>query len=437
MLIRIFLVLGLLTVLLPIESAFAIPPFARQTGLECNTCHTVYPQLTPFGRQFKLNGYTQGDAPIYEKIGAWAQGSFTRTKKDQTGDAAPGYGNNDNFAMDQVSLFYGGTVYGKVGAFLQGTYDGIGEVWGWDNVDVRFSDDTNIADNSLVYGVSVNNNPGVQDLWNTTPAWSFPFDGSGLAPTPAAGTLIEGGLGQIAVGGSFYGMWNDMLYGEVGVYHTLSYRAIDALTGDADGAPQSDGLAPYWRLAWKTDVDAHNISVGTFGLHASLYPGGDESQGSDSYTDVGFDSQYQYLGDRDNVTARISFIQEFQNLDASVALGAADKKSNQLRSLNTSVAYTYDQTIGVTFGATRIWGNSDALFYGTPTGSPNSTALTLEGDWLPFNKTPLAIYPWFNPKLTAQYVHYLEFDGSSSNVDGAGRNASDNDTLFLLATLTF
>src|SRR5437660_11142657 len=35
-----------------------IPSFSRQTGLACNQCHTTFPQLTAFGRRFKLNGYT-------------------------------------------------------------------------------------------------------------------------------------------------------------------------------------------------------------------------------------------------------------------------------------------------------------------------------------------------------------------------------------------
>ena len=37
--------------------ASAVPSFARQTGMACAACHTVYPELTPFGREFKLNGY--------------------------------------------------------------------------------------------------------------------------------------------------------------------------------------------------------------------------------------------------------------------------------------------------------------------------------------------------------------------------------------------
>src|SRR5580704_12800721 len=40
--------------------AQALPSFARQTGQPCGTCHTDFPALTPFGRRFKLLGYTVG-----------------------------------------------------------------------------------------------------------------------------------------------------------------------------------------------------------------------------------------------------------------------------------------------------------------------------------------------------------------------------------------
>ena len=40
------------------RAAHAVPSYARQTGLACEACHTVFPQLTPFGRSFKASGYT-------------------------------------------------------------------------------------------------------------------------------------------------------------------------------------------------------------------------------------------------------------------------------------------------------------------------------------------------------------------------------------------
>ena len=42
------------------RAASAVPSFATQTGLPCAQCHVMAfgPQLTEYGRQFKLNGYT-------------------------------------------------------------------------------------------------------------------------------------------------------------------------------------------------------------------------------------------------------------------------------------------------------------------------------------------------------------------------------------------
>jgi len=44
--------------------AYAVPSFARQTGMQCATCHTVFPGLTVFGRQFKLRGPGRQVVPI-------------------------------------------------------------------------------------------------------------------------------------------------------------------------------------------------------------------------------------------------------------------------------------------------------------------------------------------------------------------------------------
>jgi hypothetical protein len=48
--------------------AVSLPLYARQTGQPCATCHTAFLELTPFGRRFKLGGYTlplsQGAQPL-------------------------------------------------------------------------------------------------------------------------------------------------------------------------------------------------------------------------------------------------------------------------------------------------------------------------------------------------------------------------------------
>ena len=52
------LALGTSVLLLSQQTAQALPSYARQTGMACNLCHTLFPELTAFGRTFKASGYT-------------------------------------------------------------------------------------------------------------------------------------------------------------------------------------------------------------------------------------------------------------------------------------------------------------------------------------------------------------------------------------------
>src|SRR5271157_3894334 len=52
----------------------AIPAFARKYGMPCSSCHQAWPMLSPFGQQFKDNGYQMGndrDAPIFQQAAYW------------------------------------------------------------------------------------------------------------------------------------------------------------------------------------------------------------------------------------------------------------------------------------------------------------------------------------------------------------------------------
>lgn len=422
----------LISLLLTSTPAAAIPAFARQMGVECTACHTAYPQLNAFGREFKLTGYTEnaGNVPWYKKLAFMTEPSYTHTSADLS-DPPEDFGANNNLAFSQTSLFFGGKIAGKVGGFVQATYDGVGKVFSWDNTDLRFADSTTLSGKSLIYGVDLNNNPTVQDLWNTTPAWSYPFSSSGIASTPAASTLIQSLGGQVAGVGA-YTLWNDLVYLELDGYRTLGDGALRTLgVSPSDVAAKIDGTAPYWRIALQHDWGPHYLAGGTFGMVANTFPGDDRSAGNDRFEDIGLDLQYQYAGTREDVALRLAWIHEQQNLDASQQLGAASNKSNDLSSFNGNVSYLYDKTWGATAGYTNLRGDADAAFYGTDTGSPDSSWVTLQLDWLPFNKHGgPSLWHWFNPKCSAQYIAYNRFDGTTSG-------ASDNNTLYLQAWLVF
>ena len=61
--------------------AEALPSYARQTGQPCAACHTAFPELTPFGRRFKIGGYTLGGGDWKgPPIAAMYMAGFTHTQ---------------------------------------------------------------------------------------------------------------------------------------------------------------------------------------------------------------------------------------------------------------------------------------------------------------------------------------------------------------------
>ncbi len=365
-------------IILSARPASAVPSFARQTGQPCATCHNgAFPQLTPFGRQFKLNGYTSGgtrcrdngvaDAKPQIPLAVMVVTTYTHTQKDlpdppaNRKDEPNGLKTNNNVMVQDTSLFYGGQIYCKLGAFIQATYDRPDEAFALDNADIRYADKTKVGGIDLIYGLTANNNPSVEDPWNTTPAWRLPSDPSSAFGPDFPAPLIDGGLGQIAAGGGAYIFADNMFYAAVSAYKTLDKSALQAL---GEGAPSIgiDGVAPYWRLALEKTWDAYSLMVGTFGLNAEILPDATVASPTDKYTDVGWDAQFQYLSDVNFFTARFSYIYEWQKLDATFTADA-DNLKDHLAELNVSATYSYDATYTLTLGYFNIQGSTDFALY--------------------------------------------------------------------------
>lgn len=437
-------------------TARAVPSFARQMNLQCTACHTSFPMLNQFGRTFKLTGYTESaDEASLLPLAAMLMPSITQTSAPQAGGAAPGFGDNNNAALTQASVFYAGRLFGsfakslfgsdgaalanKFGIFAQVTYDGIGKSWSWDNMELRFADKTEIGGRDVVYGAYLNNNPTLQDPWNSTPAFGYPFSGSGLAPTPAAAALIEGGLSQQVGGLGAYAMVNDRFYFDVGGYQTLSAHFQKAMGVDPSGEAQISGLAPYWRFAYEKPVGEGRWELGTFGMSATTYPGRDSSEGTDHITDFGFDTQYQLPTKHGDLALMASWIHEQQRWDASMALESTANQSDSLDSFKITASYLHEKTYGLTVQYFSITGSADSTLYAdSATGSPASDGFIFQLDYLPLNKgVGPAFSPRSNVKFSLQYVSYNRFNGGRTNYDGAGAKASDNNTLYLEAWIAF
>ena len=449
--------------------AEALPSFARQTGQPCGTCHTDYPGLTPYGRLFKLNGYTAGggrfrttlfpfqDNPTnalaaYAKktdagrdsnsptigqsdtsnvwvppIAVMAVFGYTHTQAPQDPDAIAPYNPNDNWTIPQISLFWGGAVTEHIGAFSQWTYDGR-SAWGWDNQDIRYSNTGMLGKMDVIYGITADNNPTIGDPWNTVPAWGFPYMGSNVAPDPGVGTLVDGGMEMAVAGAGAYGYFNNLVYLQLSGYRSINPDTLGRLGAGPSDAGAIDGVAPYWRAAIEPHWGRHWLEFGTFGMSARLHPWSDpdlfiQSAQTDRYTDIAFDTQYQYQGDNYWLTLRGTYIHEDQSLGATYAMGGSDNPTNTLNTLRLygSLAYGGDNRVVLSGQYFDTWGSMDASFY-----AGDTKGYVVELAYIPFMNSPSPVYPWANVRLGAKYTYYTEFDGTTEG-------AQDNNTLFLYA----
>jgi hypothetical protein len=420
-----------------------VPLFARQTNRMCSACHmhSHYSELTEMGRTFKLNGYrlskidsllgsieensmggrSQLLLNLVNSLGFMVQSSYTLTDRPQ-----PGTQNGTAELPDQLSLFLGGRISPNTGGFIQLTYSGSDGSFGIDNVDLRFADSVRLFSKTTVVGLSLNNNPSVQDLWNTTPAWRFPWASSSVAPAPAAAALIDGTLGQQVLGLSALAMWNERVYGEFGVYRTAVIGQGGPLDSTAEGA--ISGVAPYWRLAFPRAWGNNYLMVGTYGMSGRLYPTG-VTGATNRFTDVAFDVMDQVKLGLRGVSFHGTWIHETQRWGA----GGADNLKNTLDTYRVDGQFHFGHMFCFMLSPFATTGSTDAGLYqpepltGSRTGSPDSNGLIGELD----------VNVWDNVRVQFQYTAYGKFNGSSQNYDGSGRSAADNNTLYVVTWLVF
>ena len=454
-----------------IGNADAVPSYARQTGQECIACHVSFPELTPYGRYFKLTGYTigktafsaEGPSSSYLPAAVMAQASVTNTRNNnttdpETGETVPVTQRNNGIVFSGASVFLASKINDNIGGFIQWSYDNLatkadgtlGGHSGIDNTDLRIVGRYSAAGSAepdLIYGATLHNNPTVQDVWNSTPAFGFPFTAAPLANTPAAATQIDGGLAQQVAGLGGYLWWQKALYAEVSFYRTAD-GAFSILRQGQDihtdgGVAALKGYNPYWRLAYSHDWGPNSIMVGTYGMMIDRYPSNfDTSTPTDRFRDVAVDAQYQYITDPHTFTAQATYIHEKQSYDASFPVTAATgagigagptpaNPSDTLRTFKAKATYYHDRKYGGTLAYFSTTGTADSGLYGTdPNGEamrPDSTGWIAELDYLPIQ----------NVRLMLQYTAYNKFNGASTNYDGNGRNARDNNTLFFNVWVAF
>ncbi|MEJ2392589.1 MAG: hypothetical protein P8019_14475, partial [Gammaproteobacteria bacterium] len=407
------LAIGTLATGLLINQAEAVPSFARQTGLACAACHTVFPELNAFGRSFKLNGYTlTGITQVQAKESKTASGlSFDQipplsamlqvTAVNQKG-ADP---STNVYLPEQLSFFFAGEISPHMGSFIQMTMESDGQnasasSFGLDNTDIRYANHAG----DVTYGFTLNNGPTVQDLWNSTPAWGFPFTGGADTTTSPA---ISADIIQTQVAGlGAYADWGNGIYTEL-----TMYRDTGVLDGGSGGIVYGNpvrinGYAPYYRLAWhNTFSNGDYLMVGVYGMQTKLVDATNYTGSANKYDDNAVDLQYEHpFASNNMLSVHASYTNEKRTLDLS---GGA---TPTLKSMNLNAIYHWGYRATAALGYLNNTGDN---------GNYDDTAWTGQVSYL----------PWQNTKFTAQYVSYTKVGGQT------GSAASDNNTLELQAWL--
>jgi hypothetical protein len=422
------------TLLLPATSQ-AMPAFARQTGQNCVACHTggQFPELTPYGRLFKMTGYTIGTRTVpLAVMGVFTSSSVANPAPDENFKHA-----SPIFATG--SLLIGGKITDNIGAFAQVTYDpyavdnGDGSYSGHtsaDNIDVRFANHIIAGQSDWIYGVSLNNNPSVTDPWNTAAAWMQYVP----VPSPSSSAHIDGAApypgyasdGNIA-GLNAYLYWNKTVYAEMGTYRTADSALSFMAAGVSPKTQLRGSNNPYWRLALTHEWGPHNIMVGASGMVAHLYD--DPADISDpstvgTYRNAGFDAQYQYILNPHTFTAQLAHMKQETNYSEAFNAGP-DAINPGLSDTNTvtraKLAYTYQAKYGGSLSLFNLTGSTNNQ------SDPATRGITYEAFFIPKQ----------NVRLGVQYTTYSSYDGAGTNYDGFGRNASDNNSMFLYAWFAY
>jgi hypothetical protein len=311
-------------------------------------------------------------------------------------------------------------------------------------MDIRAAHTFELAGKETIIGLSLNNNPGVQDPFNTMPVWGFPYTSSALAfGLGGAGTLINGGLEQRVTGLSAYTFWNNLLYAEIGTYRSLS-PTMQSKFGlgrrTTSGRLGGGTVLASGRLPGPEEAGLQRRRVRAQHLAAA----GPQRAGTQQVQRPRRRCVVPVPRARASTcTVNTSFIRERQTRDAWLAAGEADNRKGHLNEFKLNGSYHYDQTWGATVGRFLTTGTADGALYaagngdfGFANGRPTAPATSCRptgrrGARRPgAPRGPTCAWAPSTPMLP-------EFNGAKRNYDGNGRDAKDNNTLFLFAWTSF
>lgn len=408
-------------------SSYAVPLFARQTQVNCGSCHAPPPSLTKFGRRFKQNGYvleSSKERPFPVSLVAFS--TYSKTKEDLLVAPGPDADLNDNATLQQFSLSTGGRITDNTGAYLQLTYEGLRDQVSLGTVEIRTVKNTYVNDRNVLFSAAINNSPSYQDPWNSNGIRFWPYFRFEHEPLSTHRPILDGELARRVMGVSGTAFIDDSLHMELALYSGLSENLQYDLGLYEPNYLKLDDTGVYARVAKEVPMGMASLTAGVTIFSGEI----EKSAGrpSDRISDVALDVFYQSNKGPHDVNLSAGLLYESLDTATSRRLGFASEKSSNLTRFTTSAQYLYQKTWGIGVGYTRLAGTADALYFGTGNGKPDTSTFRFDAFWNPISRKPFKFYPLGRTRLGIEYVMYRQFNGRAGNYNGFGRDAGDNNT---------
>ncbi len=136
------------------ESSFAIPAFARKYNMSCQTCHSPFPKLKPYGEEFAGNGFVLSDKDAPRYFVQTGDEELSLLREIPWGIRLEGYATYNNLKSDRfdfsapyiLKLLSGGSIAKDVSYYFYFFFGERGEVAGIEDAFLMFN---NLFDEEL------------------------------------------------------------------------------------------------------------------------------------------------------------------------------------------------------------------------------------------------------------------------------------------------
>jgi len=305
----------------------AIPAFARKTNMACSTCHTAWPALNAFGRQYKEHGYRLGhlEAPTktISKDLKWNESLPISVMLVSRPYDKKKSGKSKIRALHEVELMVAGPMGDKFSGFI--------EIEAEDEVTNGIGLDTGVSSAALTY--SIDEAAHVQFSWGSA-TWFDPYNSysNHLRMTRGASAVIDQSFGGADNGGKLKNSrQNVALYGRL----VSKFFYGVAISGDAGDAEGVDGNTVTARVAY--DV-IPSLSIGALSVSGTCSANAGNCVVNRKYSRSAIDVQSEVA----NFTIN------------AVALSAKDDNSTATSSVKNN-AYYVQALYTVKDGARATW----------------------------------------------------------------------------------